>query len=147
MAKKSDNSYRYETVVYPAETVRSTPVPEDKPTETKRATNRGQIQRAVSKSADPLAILKGVTAAHTPAEITRMLKDAHSIALAQNSWEGLLAIVKLELEYSIGKPVQRSIHAEITPETFARWFSDEEIQVSGGNSEAVVREEVMRRQD
>lgn len=147
MAKNKDNSYQYETIVYPAETVRSQPVVEEKPIETKKATNRGQIQRAVAKSADPLAILKGVTAAHTPAQITAIIREAELYARENKSWEGLLAIVKLELEYSVGKPVQRSIHAEITPETFARWFSDEEVKMDNGNSEAVVREEVVRQQD
>lgn len=137
----SPTPYIYETIEYPKETVRSQAVVEDAPTSTAHAVTKGQVQRAVAKSADPLAILKGVTAAHTPAQITELIRQAQEFAVSQRSWEGLLAIVKLELEYSVGKPVQRSIHAEITPETFAKWFTDE--AVSDGDSEGMVPEEVV----
>lgn len=83
------------------------------------------IQRAAKKSADPLAMLQAVTEAHTPEEMTRLLRRAAEIAVDQKSWMGIVEILRLELEYAVGKPVQRSVSASLDPEEFAKHFLDD----------------------
>ena len=102
-------------------------VSEEAPIEIKDTpTGKGSVQRAVRKSVDTVALLKGVTEAFSAEEVTGMLVDARSIAIAQNSWEGLLAISKFILEYSVGKPVQRSVSTIINPALFAKKFMDDQ---------------------
>ena len=82
------------------------------------------IQRAAKKSTDPVAMLKAVTEAHSPEEQTRLLRKAADLAEAQSSWMGLLEVLRFELEYAVGKPVQRSVSATLDPKEFASHFDD-----------------------
>ena len=112
-------------VDYPVRAGRAKPVVEEL-IETKKARTKGAIQRALAKSADPLVVLKGITEAYTAEEVTELLYCAELFALEQKSWEGILAILKLALEYSVGKPVQRSVSATFDMSKFADGWSDKE---------------------
>ena len=63
-----------------------------------------------------------------PEEIVFMLRDTYNMAVDKKDWKGMYAIVSLVLAYSIGKPVQRSLSAQIDPQEIKRMFSPDPIQ-------------------
>lgn len=83
------------------------------------------IQRAVKKSSDAAAMLKAVVEAHSPAEMTFLLREAMTIARARKDWYGILMILRFQVEYGVGKPVQRSVSAQMSIEQFAAQFEDD----------------------
>ena len=110
-----ERAERAEVVVEEAQTAQK---PKGLPT-------KRNLQRALRKSVDSLSLLKGVTEAFDQQEVTAMLHMARELAIEQNSWEGLLAISKFVMDYSVGKPVQRSVQTTISPELFAQRFMDD----------------------
>lgn len=89
-----------------------------------RGSSPKSIQRALRKSADPLEMLKAVTEANSPSEVTHLLKKAIRYAEEQKSWYGILEVLRFQMEYAVGKPVQRSVSATLNPEDFAKFFED-----------------------
>lgn len=108
-----------------AETQRAQPVAEAEKPAAEVPKSKAALQRAHRKTADTMTILQGITAAFTPEEVAKMLHQARDYAVQWKSWEGLLAIVKFQAEYTVGKPVQRSVSTNITPEQFAAFLQDE----------------------
>jgi len=90
-----------------------------------RSRGKQALQRAMQKSADPMTILQGISLALTPEEVADLIDEAIEFARKWKSWEGIVAILRLHLEYTVGKPIQRSVSANLKPEDFAAWLKDE----------------------
>lgn len=80
------------------------------------------------KKLDSKAMLQAINDGFTPEEVIDLLYKSIEMAEKANDWRGVFEVGRLILAYSIGKPVQRSIKAEITPEKFAQLFKDGEVQ-------------------
>lgn len=57
--------------------------------------------------AQELAVLDAVKAEFTPAAIAQGLRDAYDLAKKQGSTRGMVAVLTLALEYTVGKPNQK----------------------------------------
>lgn len=69
-------------------------------------------------------MLKAVVEAHNPEEMAYLLREAMDIARARKDWYGILMILRFQVEYGVGKPVQRSVSAQMSIEQFAAQFED-----------------------
>lgn len=112
--------------------------PEPKPEPLVKAKEKGDLQRASHKSVNVMTVLKGVTEAYTADEVRQLVYEAMGYARQWKSWEGMLAILKFQMEYSVGKPVQRSVTAALKPEDFARFLADDDNEQSIDNNETDV---------
>lgn len=76
--------------------------------------------------------------AYTPEEMVYMIRDTYNMAVDKGDWKGMYAIVSLVLAYGIGKPVQRSLTAQIDPEDIRRMFRPEETHDEEVDSDDIV---------
>jgi hypothetical protein len=84
---------------------------------------------------DSRPILEAIHDEFTVEEIRAMLRKAYATAVQMEDWKGQMAVVQFVAYYAIGKPVSRSIKANIEVEDFIKLFkeggdgvSDEAIQ-------------------
>lgn len=55
----------------------------------------------------------------------RLLRKAAAIAEAKNDWYGILQVLRFEMEYGVGKPVQRSVSATVQVQDMIDAFLDD----------------------
>lgn len=55
------------------------------------------------------AMARAIHAEYSPDRVVSMLQDTWDSAAGRNSWRGMLEVTRLVIEYTIGKPVARSI--------------------------------------
>jgi hypothetical protein len=63
---------------------------------------------------------------YTPDQLAEMLRDTYQMAVKKEDWKGMYSVIQLILSYSIGKPVQRSVTAQLDPEDIKRMFAPNE---------------------
>lgn len=96
--------------------------------------NKIRPKNPVGKRKDYWPILKAVAEdAYTPEELTALIHETVDMARAADDWKGVYAILKLVLDYTVGKPVQRTLTATIDADTLrSSFFAGEEVDESGG---------------
>lgn len=81
---------------------------------------RRMVHRAPRVDIAP--ILDAITTEFSSTEIRNMLRQAYAAAWKNNDWKGMMAVVQFVAYYSVGKPVQRSVTANISREDFIDLF-------------------------
>lgn len=71
---------------------------------------------------DPKAILDAIDESFPPEQIVKMMKQSYEVAFKQDDAKAMMMVVQFATYYLIGKPVQRSITAQITPDEFRNMF-------------------------
>lgn len=77
---------------------------------------------------DHYEILRAVTElAYTPEQLIDLIHETVDLARGAGDWKGVAAIIRLVLDYTIGKPVQRTLTATMqADELRAMFFRGEE---------------------
>lgn len=74
------------------------------------------------KKIDSTPILMAIADEFDPAEVRAMLRQAWAVAVKNDEWKGMLEVIRFVASYAIGKPVQRSIKAEMNMDDFINLF-------------------------
>lgn len=64
---------------------------------------------------DSMPILLAITQEYPPEELGRMLRETYAVAVKSEDAKAMLQVVKLVMDYAIGKPVVRTLSASIDP--------------------------------
>lgn len=67
-------------------------------------------------------MLEAIADDFPPERVISIINKALEIAIKQQDWKGVHAVATTVLHYQIGKPVQRSITAQIDPDDFRKMF-------------------------
>lgn len=64
---------------------------------------------------DSMPILLAITQEYSPEELGGMLRETYRVAKMADDAKAMLQVVKLVMDYAIGKPVVRTLSASIDP--------------------------------
>ncbi len=68
------------------------------------------------KKMDSMPILRAITEEYSLEELGSMLRETYKTAYMADDAKAMLQVIKLVLDYAIGKPVQRTLSATIDPD-------------------------------
>lgn len=75
---------------------------------------------------DIMPVLIAVTEEFSVDELRVMLRDTWQTAVEKEDWKGMYTVLNFVVSYAIGKPVQRSLTAQIDPEKLKELFAPQE---------------------
>lgn len=94
------------------------------------------------KRKDNYAILRAITEdAYTPAQLTNMVKETYELSRDAGDWKGMFAVIRLIADYTIGKPVQRTLTASMDAEEIRNMFFGGDGEASHATIELTLDEE------
>jgi hypothetical protein len=65
---------------------------------------------------DTMPVLIAITqAAYSAEELVKMIRDTYEMAEEEKDWKGMFTVINFIAQYAVGKPVQRSLVANIDP--------------------------------
>lgn len=97
--------------------------------------NKIRPKTPVGKRKDYWPILKAVAEdAYTPAEITALIHETVQLAREAEDWKGIAYILKFIMDYTVGKPVQRTLTASMDADALrSMFFAGEESEDDGSD--------------
>lgn len=103
--------------------------------------NKIRPKNPSGKRKDYWPILKAVAEdAYTPDEITALIHETVDMAREAQDWKGVYAMLRLVLDYTVGKPVQRTLTASMDADELRQmFFASEETndELDGGEREVI----------
>lgn len=88
---------------------------------------KGQVvpapRRGRPSRADSMPVLIAIAEeAYTPEQLRDMLRETYDMAVEKEDWKGMFQVIQFVLNYAVGKPVQRTLTANVNPDFIKELF-------------------------
>lgn len=74
---------------------------------------------------------------YTPEELSKMIRYTFDVAKERQDAKNMLEVIKFVVAYAVGKPVARSLIAQVDPDMLRGMLMDEEGEEDDGDDDAI----------
>lgn len=94
---------------------------------------KGQVvpapRRGRPSRTDSMPVLVAVAEqAYSAEQLVEMVRETYETARGLDDWKGMFTVIQFVVNYAVGKPVQRTLTANINPELIKEFFQGRDTQ-------------------
>ena len=94
-------------------------------------------KRGLRKVDSKAVLAAGTQEAYTSQELVHMIRETYEMSRDERDWKGMYTVIQMIVQYSVGKPVHRTLSATINPGEILELLQDAAVDAAEANGEAI----------